>query len=127
MDLLLDTHTYLWFNQQQDLLSDTAYSALTDSRNDWFLSIVSIWEIQIKMMRGKLELDESLKVLVEGSVADGIQILDLTLGHIFELGYLPSHHKDPFDRVLVAQALDEDLTVVTIDEKIGLYSAAVLW
>lgn len=127
MKLLLDTHTFLWFFDTPEKLSPVVHDALSDPANACFLSVVSVWEIQIKTRLGKLSLSQSVEDAIRLAVDDGLQILPAELSHVFGLAGLPEHHNDPFDRLLIAQALFEHLTLVTRDAKIREYPVPLLW
>lgn len=108
MKLLLDTHTFIWWDSEPARLSPRALALLTERQNTLLLSVISIWEIQIKLQLGKLRLAVPLKEIVESQQqTNNVQILPLTLEHVLALENLPAHHKDPFDRLLVAQAIVE--------------------
>jgi PIN domain nuclease of toxin-antitoxin system len=128
MRLLLDTHVLLWWHDQPARLTETAYNAITDLGNDVFLSVVNGWEIQIKSQLGKLTLPKPLRVLLhEEQATNGFRILPVTLEHVYALDSFPLHHRDPFDRLLIAQAHQEGLTLVTHDPKFSAYSVPWLW
>ena len=128
MKLLLDTHTFLWLLTSPEKLSEQALAACKDLENQLFFSVVVAWEIQIKRQLGKLVLDEPLAEMVQSQTdANALQILPVTLEHVFELDNLARHHKDPFDRLLIAQARVESCQLVTSDSVIPTYSVAVLW
>lgn len=128
MNLLLDTHTFIWWVDEPEKLSSNALQALEDENNHLFLSLVSIWEMQIKIQLGKMKVNLPLKDLVESQEqANGLEILAITREHIFALDSLPFHHKDPFDRLLLAQAIIENISIVTEDQKVSAYSVSVLW
>jgi PIN domain nuclease of toxin-antitoxin system len=128
MKLLLDTHSFIFYVDRPDAIPAAARAALEDSSNDVFLSLVSPWEMQIKSALGKLQLDKSAAELVQAELdCGGIQLLSIALRHIQTLSRLPNHHRDPFDRLLIAQAIDEGLTIVTADQTIAKYDAPVLW
>jgi PIN domain nuclease of toxin-antitoxin system len=128
MRLLLDTHAFLWWDESPKKLSKTAFAAIEDDNNELYLSLISIWEIQIKMQLGKLTLRSKLKEIIEQQTTENsIQLLALDTAHIYHLDSLPSHHKDPFDRLLIAQASHENLTMITDDSLIQKYSIATLW
>jgi PIN domain nuclease of toxin-antitoxin system len=106
MKLLLDTHIFIWWADAPEKLSSVALSALEDEANDLILSVVSIWEIQIKSQLGKLKLSQALRGLIKSQQeANGLKILPIELPHILALDALPFHHKDPFDRLLIAQSI----------------------
>jgi PIN domain nuclease of toxin-antitoxin system len=128
MNLLLDTHTFIWWADEPEKLSENALQALEAENNQLLLSIVSIWEIQIKAQLGKLKLSVPLKDLLESQEqANNLEILSITKEHIFALEGLPLHHKDPFDRLLIAQSIIENVTVVSADSRLSAYSLNLLW
>jgi PIN domain nuclease of toxin-antitoxin system len=128
MRLLLDTHAFIWLDIARNRLSATAQQAIQDPQNEVYLSLASVWEIQIKTQLGKMSLNLSLPdTLTIQQQSNGIQLLPIQLSHILELGSLPQHHHDPFDRLLIAQAQVEGLTLVTNDSKIRLYDVPILW
>ena len=128
MNLLLDTHTLLWWHAKTAALSDTARSAIDDPANEVFLSLVNVWEIQIKTQLGKLPLPKPVTVLVEEEITvNGFQVLPVTLEHIYGLDALPLHHDDPFDRLLIAQAREEGFTLVSRDKPMKVYDVKILW
>jgi PIN domain nuclease of toxin-antitoxin system len=124
MKLLLDTHVLLWTVFEPHKLAPALQEAIADSHNIVTISIVSLWEIAIKQNIGKLSLPESFsrKVLKES----GFDLLLLQPAHIQQVLSLPLHHRDPFDRMLIAQAQAEQLTFVTCDESIVQYEVALL-
>ena len=127
MRLLLDTHVLLWWHDQPAHLTETAYNAINDLGNDVFIS-VNGWEIQIKAQLGKLTLSKPLRVLLqEEQVTNGFRVLLVTMDRVYALDSFPLHHRDPFDRLLIAQAHQEGLTLVTHDPKFSAYSVSVLW
>lgn len=127
MRVLLDTHIFLWWDNDIDRLSEHAKSICQDSANTLILSIVSVWEMQIKQNLGKLDLRLPLSDLVEDQrKTNGIEILPITLPHVLALETLPRHHKDPFDRLLIAQANVEDLNVLTIDPMFKQYDVKLI-
>jgi PIN domain nuclease of toxin-antitoxin system len=120
--LLLDTHVFLWWMADEPI-SDEAKSAITDAGNDVFVSAVSAWEISIKKALGKLEAPDDLNEQIE---ANAFSPLDITLRHGLTAGGLPRHHDDPFDRMLVAQAVLGQLVLVTRDARFDHYDAVLL-
>lgn len=127
MRVLLDTHIFLWWDNDIDRLSEQARSICQDSANTLILSVVSVWEMQIKENLGKLDLRLPLSDLVEDQrKTNGIEILSITLPHVLALEALPHHHKDPFDRLLIAQANVEDLNVLTIDPMFKQYDVKLI-
>jgi PIN domain nuclease of toxin-antitoxin system len=127
MKVLLDTHTLIWFTDGVSKLSLRAKSEIEDLNNERFLSIVSLWEIAIKSSRGKLELKKSFKELNKFIFDNDIQIITVQLDHLMTLLELPHHHGDPFDRLLIAQALTEDLTIISADKEFQAYPVRVSW
>ena len=106
MKLLLDTHIFIWWVDEPEKLSASALAALEDESNTLILSVVSAWEIQIKFQLGRLVLSSLLDTLIESQrQANALQILPVELPHVLGLQALPHHHADPFDRLLIAQAI----------------------
>ena len=122
MNLLLDTHVLLWWVHGERIQREAA-AAIADIDNVKFVSAASIWEISIKAARGKLSVDEAFDSVVE----DDFEPLPITYADARLAGSLPDHHRDPFDRMLIAQALNHDLLLVTRDSLMGLYGANVLF
>jgi PIN domain nuclease of toxin-antitoxin system len=128
MKLLMDSHTFLWFYGERHKLSSRALKELLDISNQAFLSLASVWELQIKMQKGKLIFNDSLAEVIEQQQArNGIRILPIHLSHILELENIPPHHKDPFDRLLISQAIVEGMTLVSADEECRRYNVEILW
>jgi PIN domain nuclease of toxin-antitoxin system len=117
--LLLDTHVLLWWLDDSPELGGRCRQVIADRRNQVFVSAATTWEISIKMALGKLEAPEDMDSIVED---EGFSKLPISLFHGQLAGGLPPHHRDPFDRMLIAQALAEGLTLVTADENIGQYA-----
>ncbi len=108
MKILLDTHIFIWAVTSPQMLSAAATSHLQNTRNDFFLSMASVWEMQIKIDLGKLSLNGSLpEVVRKRQDESGLLILPIELRHIYALSHLPQHHRDPFDRLLIAQSQTE--------------------
>src|SRR3954453_22941017 len=113
MRLLLDTHIFIWWAHQPEKLSPAALSALQDEANELLLSVASVWEMQIKIQMGKLKLSLPLKELLKNQrETNDLTISPVTLTHVLAVDALPFHHKDPFDRLLIAQSIEEELTIV---------------
>lgn len=128
VNLLFDTHTFIWWADEPTRLSKAALAVLEDEKNRLFVSDVSIWEIQIKVQLGKLKLKLPLTELIESQQRDNeIEILPITTKHILTLGNLPFHHNDPFDRLLIAQSIIKDFTIVTRDTEFSDYPVKLLW
>jgi PIN domain nuclease of toxin-antitoxin system len=122
-NLLLDTHVFLWWREASPRLSPEARDAIA-AAPVVFVSAASAWEAAIKQALGRLRLPDRFAAGVEES---GFEQLAVTFDHAERAGALPPHHADPFDRMLVAQALAEDLTLVTRDRRLEPYAADVLW
>jgi PIN domain nuclease of toxin-antitoxin system len=128
MKLLLDSHTLLWFVTDDPKLSAVAKSALVDPANERWLSPGNLIEIALKVRIGKLPLPVPFGVLFPAQLAaNRIHLLPLTVRHIEPLTTLPLHHKDPFDRLIAATALVENLAVVSVDPIFDAYGVTRLW
>jgi PIN domain nuclease of toxin-antitoxin system len=127
MRLLLDTHVLLWFLREPHKLSPPALAAIA-SASQVGVSIVSLWEIAIKVSLNKLQLPKSYDELFPQSIIDsGLDLLPVDPTHLSHVVGLPWHHRDPFDRLLVAQAKAEGVTLISADASLGQYSVPVLW
>ncbi len=123
MDLLLDTHAFIWWNAQDPRLADVARDAIRDPENRIVVSAASVWEIAIKRKTGKLSFrHDVLKAIAAG----GFETIDITPGHADAAGSLPLHHADPFDRLLVAQTRIEQLILVTQDRQLMPYGVPLI-
>ncbi len=128
MRLLLDTHTFIWWDSDPDRLSAQVLSICENPENELLLSVASVWEMQIKRQLGKLELRLPLAELIhQQQMQNSIQLLSITLDHALALDELPVHHKDPFDRLLIAQAHAEDLTLISGDPVFSQYAVNLVW
>lgn len=128
MNLLLDTHAFIWWAIDPDKLSSPARTACENTTNQLLLSIASVWEMQIKYQLEKLTLPKPLAELVDHQVRqNGLRLLSIELPHIYALQTLPPHHRDPFDRLIIAQATVAGLTIVTTDGAFRSYAAPLLW
>jgi PIN domain nuclease of toxin-antitoxin system len=128
MRLLLDTHTFLWWDNEPAKLSPHILSLCQDPANDLILSVVSVWEIQIKSGLGKLTLTTPLPAIIAAQQqTNRMQVLSVTLDHALALDRLPAHHKDPFDRLLIAQALVEGVSIASADQAFPAYPVPVIW
>lgn len=128
MKLLLDTHAFLWLRSKPHKVPATVLTAYGNPENRIYLSLVSIWEMQIKHQIGKLHLDLSLEELIQRQCDENmLEILPITMSHIFRLEHLPAHHKDPFDRLLIAQAHEEKLSLVSADSMMNQYKVNLFW
>jgi PIN domain nuclease of toxin-antitoxin system len=128
MKLLFDTHTFIWWDSQPHKLSAKSLALLSNSSNIKFLSIVSIWEMEIKYQLGKLSLQLPLRDIINEQIHNhNMVILSITSEHILGLDNLPLHHKDPFDRLLISQANLEDAILISCDSVFNQYSVKVDW
>jgi len=127
MRLLLDTHVFIWWADDPEKLSPAVLAALEDEANELLLSVASVWEMQIKIQLGKLKLSLPLKELIKNQQeTNNLTVSPVALPHVLALEALPFHHKDPFDRLLIAQSVEEDLTLVTADSQFSSYSIKLL-
>lgn len=128
MKLLLDTHTFIWWDREPDLIPSTTLTLMQQDDSQLIVSIASLWEIQIKTQIGKLTLQAPLsEIITQQQIENGIILLPITLPHILELDNLPQHHKDPFDRLLVAQCRRESATLVSRDTLFKQYDCPLIW
>jgi PIN domain nuclease of toxin-antitoxin system len=128
MNLLLDTHVFIWWDSSPDQLSSSALEVCKSPNNHLFLSLASIWEMQIKLQLGKLKFNLPLEQIIETQVrSNDLNLLQISLNHVYTLGRLPAPHKDPFDRLIVAQAIVENYTLITADATLHTYPVPILW
>ena len=128
MRCLLDTHTFLWFINGDDRLGKRAREVISNIESEVLLSIASLWEIAIKISLGKLELELLFPELVQRQlIANEIGLLPIDPRHLFALTDLPFHHRDPFDRLIIAQAMSEGIPVLSGDEEFQNYPVQTVW
>jgi PIN domain nuclease of toxin-antitoxin system len=128
VNVLIDTHCWLWANAAPSRLNEKARAILEDGSSSIYLSAASSWEISIKVSLGKLRLPEPPEVYVPKRMADqAIGSLPIEHVHALRVAALPQHHKDLFDRMIVAQALIEGMPILTADQQITLYDVRVIW
>ena len=128
MNVLLDTHALLWSITGDDRLSKTAEKTFLDPENNLYFSAASFWEICIKMSLGKLSLKSGwFKIIQEEMRTNAVQWLPVEMQHCVELTELPFHHRDPFDRMLIAQAMFEDLQLLSRDHRLSAYEIERIW
>jgi PIN domain nuclease of toxin-antitoxin system len=126
MRILLDTHTLLWALTEKSKLSSRV-RLLLPSAETWF-SVAGVWEIVTKVQVGKLSFPRPAGAFLMSELsANGVQILPVSVDHVFRLESLPLHHRDPFDRILIAQSLEEKLPIVTSDLLFARYPIDVIW
>lgn len=127
MNLLLDTHAFIWFMEGDPHLSDNSRDAIANIRNNCFLSIASLWEIAIKHSLGNLKLASDFSLITEFLENNQIDILPISFSHLQKLLILEYHHRDPFDRIIISQAMIEKLTIISKDENFPKYNVKLLW
>lgn len=128
MKLLLDTHAFLWFIAGDRQLDVYARQLIEEPSNERYLSVASIWEITIKSSLGRLIVPLPPSTLIREQIwANAINLLAITSEHLDTLHALPYHHKDPFDRLVIAQAIQEGMSLVTKDEAFDTYNVQIVW
>jgi len=126
--LLLDTHTFLWFIGGNSELSSHARAVIEEEENDRYLSVASLWEMAIKVSIGRLEVPLPFTRLVEQHVrGNAIEVLRIGPEHLDEQRRMSFHHRDPFDRLIIAQAIVEEMPIVSCDDTFENYSARLIW
>lgn len=122
MNVLIDTHVFIWLDTQPGKLSKKAMEICQNLNNQLYLSIASVWEMQIKMQLGKLDLKIPLADMIKMQQQENdLKILNITLEHIYQLQVLPFHHNDPFDRIIMAQSFLENMPIISIDGNFNKY------
>ncbi|RMD59631.1 type II toxin-antitoxin system VapC family toxin [Candidatus Parcubacteria bacterium] len=128
MNVLLDTHAFLWWIDDNPKLSPRARGVISDAGNALFLSAASGWEMAIKARLGKLKLPDDLEhFIADQLVTNAFSSLPIQLSHALHVYTLPDYHRDPFDRILVAQGQLENMPILTADPQIAQYSVQVIW
>lgn len=129
MRVLLDTHAFLWWGDDDPHLSELAREIISEGNNEVIFSTASAWEIAIKASLGKLEnIPEDLEEFFdEQLLVNGFEVLRINLDHAIGVRTLPYHHRDPFDRMLVAQAMNEDIPLLSVDHKLKDYEVRIIW
>jgi PIN domain nuclease of toxin-antitoxin system len=123
MKLLLDTHVFLWFIMGSPHLSAEARALIEDEKNRKFISVASLWEIAIKSSIGKLSLSAAFDQLIPQQLSlNGFELLPIEIAHLATVTTLPFHHRDPFDRLLIAQAMTEQMPIVSSDSAFDAYT-----
>lgn len=121
MNILLDTHTFIWYVEGSNELSLVGRKHIEDPTNQCFLSLVSLWEMSIKVSLGKLDLQEKFETVLEDITQNGFELQPIIFDHVRQHTHLAWHHKDPFDRLLVAQCLVEKMPIISRDAILDLY------
>lgn len=128
MKLLLDTHSFLWFVLDNPKLSTLAKSLIENRENQRLLSKASLWEMAIKQSIGKLRLSLPFTSFITQQLnLNEIQVLDITIEHLAVVSTLPLHHRDPFDRLIIAQAVSENISILSVDSSFDAYPIQRLW
>jgi PIN domain nuclease of toxin-antitoxin system len=122
MNLLLDTHILLWYLQDNNRLSQKYIDAIENTTNRKFVSIASLWEISIKISLGKLSILQSIDTFLPNEIS----ILPIEINHLIHLQNLPLHHRDPFDRIIISQAIVENMQLLSDDANFPLYEIHLL-
>ena len=124
---LLDTHAAIWFFNGDDALSETAKKIILDTSNTKYLNVVSVWEVTVKLSIGRLDVVGKTADFVEDAKINGFIILPIRISHLTALESLPLIHRDPFDRLLIATAIAEEMTLITADGNIKRYDVNQTW
>ena len=127
MPYILDTHSFLWFVSGDKQLPESAKRIIGNIDESCFLSAASLWEITIKLQNNKLNLGLSLKELFDFADRNQIEIIPINYEHLLQLSKLPVHHNDPFDRLIIAQAISEELIIITRDKLFKNYKVKQIW
>jgi PIN domain nuclease of toxin-antitoxin system len=127
MKLLLDTHTFIWFVNGEQLLSENAIKHIVDSSNEKYISVASVWEMAIKISIKKLFVKGGTKKILSDIVENHFSLLNFSPKHFQFIEIMPFHHRDPFDRMLIAQCISEKMTIVTKDPNFLKYDVKILW
>ena len=128
MRFLLDTHTFLWWVADDPQLSLSAKTIISNPDNEIYFSVVSAWEIIIKVGTGKFSLSQPPEIYIPSRITSNqFETLTVQMPHILRINGLPNFHKDPFDRLLIAQSLVEDLSLITVDQEIAQYPVKTIW
>ncbi|MBF0103282.1 MAG: type II toxin-antitoxin system VapC family toxin [Desulfobacterales bacterium] len=126
-NLLLDTHAFMWFVNGDQMLGDGARKSIENIGNQNFISVASLWEIAIKINIGKLSLSKPYHYIKQQIEENHIELLPINFSHTLQLVNLPLYHRDPFDRLIIAQAMTENMVVITKDENFKNYPIQIVW
>ena len=128
MNYLLDTHAFIWWNEGSPRLPAPVHEALSDRTNQIWLSHASVWEMQIKVQINKLKLSAPLRDLIDEEIrANSLRLLAISYDDILKLDSLPPHHRDPFDRMIIAQTLNGGFQLVADDSEFPAYGVPIFW
>jgi PIN domain nuclease of toxin-antitoxin system len=128
MILLLDTHTFIWYVTDNSRLSNQVLKLINDKNNEILLSIASLWEIAIKQNLGKLSFNQPLEIFITQQLnLNDFRLLDIKISHVAFVATLPLHHRDPFDRIIIAQSVVENIPILSADKIFDAYPIERLW
>ena len=127
MTVIVDTHVLLWFVAGDKRLTRHARSTIESEENTCYVSLAAWWEVAIKLSLERLRLDEPLDAFIESRIGEGFRSLPVEVEHIAKVATLPFHHRDPFDRLMISQSIEEDMPVVTGDVNFSKYGIRVIW
>jgi PIN domain nuclease of toxin-antitoxin system len=127
LKLLLDTHAFIWFINGDERLSIKSKKEILKSSNKKFISMVSIWEMAIKTSLGKLRINYPFNEVFNQIEENGFETLSITFDHTLLVSQLEFHHRDPFDRLLIAQAISENMKIISKDENLNKYQVKIIW
>lgn len=127
MKILLDTHTFIWFVEGSKSLTSLARKTIDNPNNISYVSIASLWEMSIKVGLKKLKLNSSFSTVIDDIRENNFEILPIDFWHTLENTKLAAHHRDPFDRLLIAQAIVEDMQIITADDIFDKYKVKRIW
>ena len=128
MRIIIDTQVLIWWTNDVSNISPRVQNIIFDLDNELWLSLASIWEMQIKILLGKLDLPRSLPDIIATQMEENqIKILPIELSHVYALDRLPPHHRDPFDRLIIAQSLTEKMPIASIDKAFDAYLVERIW
>ncbi|MEA5604415.1 type II toxin-antitoxin system VapC family toxin [Nostoc sp. UHCC 0252] len=128
MRLLLDTHTFIWYVTDNSRLSNQVLEFINDENNEILLSIASLWEIAIKQNLGKLSFNQPFEIfIIQQLNLNDFRLLDIKISHVTVVATLPLHHRDPFDRILIAQSIVENIPLLSADKIFDAYPVRRVW
>ncbi len=128
MILLLDTHTFIWYVTDNSRLSNQVLELINDENNEILLNIASLWEIAIKQNLGKLSFNQPFEIFITQQLnLNNFRLLDIKISHVAFVAALPLHHRDPFDRILIAQSIVENILILSADKIFDAYPIERLW
>lgn len=127
MNILLDTHAFIWFVEDDSRLPEKTKSIIENPKNTIYVSIVSIWEIAIKLSIGKLSISKSIESILENINSNGFELIAILPEDIITLTYLEFYHRDPFDRIIASQSINSKYKLVSIDEIFDKYNVSRIW